>query len=81
MGYSKVFIQITGTLTILFILNWRLSLIAVVCYVAMFAYIRFSGRRSKSYFSKQQEALGDLDDIFRKWSAARKLSRFLIMNR
>lgn len=51
------FIQITGTLTILFILNWRLSLIAVVCYVAMFAYIRFSGRRSKSYFSNREQEL------------------------
>ncbi len=67
------FIQITGTLTILFILNWRLSLIAVVCYVAMFAYIRFSGRRSKSYFSKQQEALGDLDGYIQEMVSGQKV--------
>ncbi len=55
------FIQIVGTLTLLFILNWRLSLIAVVCYIAMFLYIRYSGKRSRRYYSKQQACLGDLD--------------------
>ena len=55
------FIQMAGTLLILFILNWRLSLIVVVCYVAMFLYVRFSGRRSKVYYKKQQACLGDLD--------------------
>ena len=43
------FIQMVGTLVILFILNWRLSLIVVVCYAAMFLYIRFSGKRSKKH--------------------------------
>ena len=55
------FIQIVGTLVLLFVLNWRLSLIAVVCYAAMFLYIRYSGKRSKLYFNKQQACLGDLD--------------------
>ncbi len=55
------FIQIVGTLVLLFVLNWRLSLIVVVCYGIMFWYIRFSGKRSKRYYSKQQTALGDLD--------------------
>ena len=55
------FIQMVGTLVILFILNWRLSLIVVVCYAAMFLYIRFSGKRSKKYYTRQQASLGDLD--------------------
>lgn len=55
------FIQIVGTLVLLFVLNWRLSLLVVVGYLAMFLYIRFSGKRSKMYFSQQQKALGDLD--------------------
>ena len=46
---------------LLFVLNWQLALIAVVCYTAMFLYIRYSGKRSKLYFNKQQECLGDLD--------------------
>ena len=55
------FIQMTGTLILLFVLNWRLSLVVVVCYAAMFAYIRFSSRRSRAYYTKQQACLGDLD--------------------
>ena len=55
------FIQMAGTLLILFILNWQLSLIVAVCYAAMFFYIRFSGKRSKSYYTRQQASLGDLD--------------------
>ena len=55
------FIQIVGTLALLFVLNWRLTLVAVVCYIAMFWYIRFSGRHSKAYFNRQQACLGDLD--------------------
>ncbi len=55
------FIQIVGTLVLLFVLNWRLSLLVVLGYLAMFLYIRFSGKRSKMYFSQQQKALGELD--------------------
>lgn len=55
------FIQIVGTLAILFILNWRLSIVAIICYAVMFIYIRFSGKRSKRFFNHQQKALGDLD--------------------
>ncbi len=55
------FIQLVGTLLILYLLNWRLSLIVTVCYIAMFLYIRFSGRKSKAFYAKQQACLGDLD--------------------
>ncbi len=55
------FIQMVGTLIILFILNWQLSLIVLICYVAMFFYIRFSGKRSKKFYTRQQSSLGDLD--------------------
>ena len=55
------FIQMVGTLILLFILNWQLSLIVLVCYAAMFLYIRFSGKRSKAYYTRQQASLGELD--------------------
>ncbi len=55
------FMQIVGTLTLLFILNWRLSFLVVVGYVAMFAYIQYSGKKSKYYFKSQQRYLGDLN--------------------
>ena len=37
------FIQMAGTLVLLFVLNWRLSLSVALCYLAMFLYIRYSG--------------------------------------
>lgn len=57
----QTFIQIVGTLAVLFVLNWQLSLVVTVCYLFMFLYIRFSGKRSKAYYNQQQSCLGDLD--------------------
>ncbi len=67
------FIQVVGTLVILFILNWRLSLIVVVGYAAMFLYIRYSGKRSKAYYSVQQESLGELNGYIEEMVAGQKV--------
>ena len=67
------FIQVVGTLTMLFLLNWRLTLVVAVCYVVMFLYIRYSGKRSKAYYNKQQAALGDLDGYIEEMVAGQKL--------
>ncbi len=67
------FIQMAGTLTMLFVLNWRLSLVVVLCYGVMFLYIRFSGRRSKAYYTKQQESLGELDGYIEEMVAGQKV--------
>ena len=67
------FIQVAGTLTMLFILNWRLTLVVAVCYVVMFLYIRYSGKRSKAYYNKQQRALGDLDGYIEEMVAGQKV--------
>ena len=67
------FIQVVGTLTMLFILNWRLTLVVAVCYGAMFLYIRFSGKRSKAYYQKQQAALGDLDGYIEEMMGGQKV--------
>ena len=48
------FIQVVGTLLLLFLLNWRLSLVVVVGYGAMFLYIQYSSRRSKQDVYKRQ---------------------------
>lgn len=55
------FIQMVGTLLILFLLNWKLTLLVLVCYVVMFAYIQFSARRSQTYYARQQQSLGSLN--------------------
>ena len=67
------FIQVTGTLTMLFILNWRLTLVVAVCYLVMFLYIRYSGTRSKRYYQKQQTHLGDLDGYIEEMVAGQKV--------
>ena len=67
------FIQMTGTLILLFVLNWRLSLVVVVCYAALFAYIRFSSRRSRAYYTKQQACLGDLDGYIQEMVNGQKV--------
>ena len=66
-------IQVVGTLTMLFILNWQLTLVVAVCYAAMFLYIRYSGRRSKAYYRKQQSHLGDLDGYVEEMVAGQKV--------
>ena len=67
------FIQMVGTLTILYVLNWRLSIIVTVCYGVMFGYIRFSGGRSKAYYAKQQNSLGDLNSYIEEMINGQKV--------
>ena len=66
-------IQVVGTLVLLFLLNWRLSLLVVLGYAAMFFYIRYSTRRSKFYFARQQTYLGELDGYIEEMVAGQKV--------
>ena len=67
------FIQMVGTLAILYVLNWRLSIIVTVCYGIMFWYIRFSGSRSKAYYARQQSSLGELDSYIEEMISGQKV--------
>lgn len=67
------FIQIVGTLTLIFVLNWRLSLIVFACYILMFSYIRYSGKKSKYYFHFQQKYLGELNGFIEEMTAGQKV--------
>ena len=67
------FIQMVGTLAILYVLNWRLSVIVTVCYGIMFWYIRFSGSRSKAYYARQQSSLGELDSYIEEMISGQKV--------
>lgn len=67
------FVQMVGTLLLLFLLNWQLTLAVVVGYAAMFLYIRYSGKRSKYYFQRQQEHLGELDAYIEEMVAGQKV--------
>ena len=69
----QTFIQVAGTLVVLFILNWRLSLVVLVGYAAMFWYIDFSTRRSRVYYARQQGCLGELDAYIEEMIAGQKV--------
>lgn len=67
------FIQMIGTLVILYILNWKLSLIVTVCYGIMFWYMKFSGAKSKVFYAKQQQSLGGLDGYIEEMVSGQKV--------
>lgn len=67
------FIQMIGTLVILYILNWKLSLIVTLCYGIMFWYMKFSGAKSKVFYAKQQQSLGELDGYIEEMVSGQKV--------
>ena len=67
------FIQIVGTLLMIFVLNWQLSLIVVLGYVCMLAYIAFSTKRSRAYYQRQQGVLGELDGYVEEMLGGQKV--------
>ena len=69
----QTFIQVVGTLVMLFVLNWRLSLLVVVGYAAMFWYINFSTQHSRAFYAKQQGCLGELDAYIEEMIAGQKV--------
>ncbi len=71
------FIQMIGALVILYILNWKLSLIVTVCYGIMFWYMKFSGAKSKVFYAKQQQSLGELDGYIEEMVSGQKVVKVL----
>ena len=69
----QTFVQVVGTLILLFVLNWQLSLVVLVGYAAMFWYINFSTRRSRAYYARQQGCLGELDAYIEEMIAGQKV--------
>ena len=67
------FVQIVGTLAILFFLNWRLSLLVILGYLVMFLYIRYSTKQSKKYYDRHQAYLGELDGYIEEMAAGQKV--------
>ena len=66
-------IQAVGTLVLLFVLDWRLTLITVACDVIIIGYIRFSARRSSKFFGRMQSSLGALDGYIQEMVAGQKV--------
>lgn len=66
-------VQTVGTLVLLMVLDWRLTIITIVCDVLITLYIKFSGKRSKQLFAQQQTTLGALDGYAEEMIAGQKV--------
>ena len=66
-------VQIVGTLTLLFVLDWRLTLITVACDAGIALYVRFSGTRSGRFFARQQGELAGLNGYVEEMISGQKV--------
>ncbi len=72
-GTVQALIQTVGTLVLLIVLDWRLTLITIACDVVVVLYVRYSGGRSRRFFSAQQSTLGELDGFIEETMAGQKV--------
>lgn len=69
------FLMTTGTLIMLVVLNVRLSMIVLACMGLTFLFIDFNGKRSKKYFTEQQEYLGNLNGFVEEMVTGQKVEK------
>ena len=69
------FITITGTIAMLLVLDLRLSSIVMVFLAIMFLFIRFNGKRSRKYFTQQQQYLEDINGFVEEMVAGQKVEK------
>lgn len=67
------FIQVVGTLILLFVLSWKLSCVVLIFYLIMFFYIRYSSSKSKTYFSLQQQNIGAINGFCEEMITSQKV--------
>lgn len=69
------FITTVGTMVMIVILSFRLSLIVLGCMALMFQFIRFNGKRSRKYFMEQQKYLGEINGFIEEMVAGQKVEK------
>ena len=69
------FIVVSGTITMLIVLNFRLSLIVIAFLFLMFLFIQFNGRRSKKYYQEQQKHLGSINGFVEEMVGGQKVEK------
>ena len=67
------FVVTVGTFVVLIILNVWLSVIVLLTFFCMFLFLRYSSKRSKTYYDQQQEFLGSLDSFVEETVAGQKV--------
>ena len=66
-------ILIIGLLTIIFVLNWVLSIVCVIFYLIMTCYIVYAGKVSKRNFREQQKVMGVLNGFVEETLTGQKV--------
>ena len=69
------FLILTGTLSMLFVLSARLTLIVLLFLAASGFFIWYNGKRSKKYFNAQQEALAAVNGFVEEMISGQKTLR------
>ena len=67
------FVVTIGTFAVLIILNVWLSIIVLLTFFFMFLFLRYSSKKSKAYYDRQQEFLGSLDSFVEESVAGQKV--------
>lgn len=69
------FIISVGTIIMLIILDWRLSLVVILFLIIMLIYIKRNGKLSKKYFSQQQKNLGKINGFVEEMVEGQKVEK------
>ena len=69
------FIMVSGTIVMLIVLNFRLSLIVIAFLLLMLLFIRINGRRSKKYYQEQQKHLGSINSFVEEMVSGQKVEK------
>jgi ATP-binding cassette subfamily B protein len=69
------FIMVSGTIIMLIVLNFRLSLIVIAFLAAMFVFIQYNGKKSKKYYIQQQKCLGSINGFVEEMVAGQKVEK------
>jgi ATP-binding cassette subfamily B protein len=69
------FMTAVGTIIMLLVLSWQLSIIVIVFLALMLLYIQHNGKKSKKYFREQQKNLGAINGFVEEMVAGQKVSK------
>lgn len=69
------FITSVGTIVMLFVLSWRLSLIVVAFLAIMMLYIGYNSKMSKKYYGVQQKNLGAINGYVEEMVEGQKVEK------
>lgn len=69
------FIVVTGTITMLLVLNVPLSLIVIFFLAGMSLFIQYNGKYSRKYFKEQQKCLGNMNGFIEEMVTGQKVEK------